>query len=234
MMKKFIAVPVLLALAAAGAFGQGWFSAGGGVFGDASFYNGVSYKGDKNGTTPYYTGEQTIAPGVFVFFDARYVQAEVNFTHGWVQTIDNFTKDTIGFRSNGAAMAVGFSILGKYPFSIGGFTVFPLLGADYNLMVIRYNNELLSLPGTNESTNLPSQAFDLNQFGALAGVGADFPLSGSLFLRAELLFHFRIASKYQRDLADLFKRRIDKVTDVGTTFGMGPKIKVGVGFKLGG
>jgi outer membrane protein W len=114
----------------------------------------------------------------------------------------------------GNVLQLGLSVLGKYPFYLGSVTLFPLLGFNYNMVFSwKINGQSYSTPG------------DLSQLGLLTGIGADFGLTDSLYLRTEGLFHLRFASKMQDDM-------IRGTTSMSTTFGMGPRIKVGMGIKF--
>ena len=215
-MKKAVLILVLLVIVTTGAFAQ-WFSFGGGALFDASFYNGVNY---RDSGRRYHLGEQVLAPGAFIFIDARFVQAELSLTHGWHTLITNHTQTGgIEAESMGSALAVGFSVLGKVPFDFdGGVTLFPLLGANYNHVFQGTHGDM-----TAEGVS------DHSFFGILAGVGADFDLRGNFFVRTEAMFHFRFPSRLWRDVGDA----MNTMGSAANTFGMGPRIKLGFGYRFG-
>ena len=174
-MKKCIIILILLLAVTTGVFSQGWFSLGfGGLF-DWNLNNGISssYQGER-----FYLGNSFITPGAFVFFDFTYAELEVNFTHGFVRTISNHEGPVISSWEDGF-WAFGAGLLGKIPFYLDGVYIFPLLGAHYNL-VFHYSGI--------------DSILDMSQFGILGGVGMDFDLSDTMFLRAEALFHFRFSA----------------------------------------
>ena len=115
-------------------------------------------------------------------------------------------------------MQLGWSLLGKYPISLGRFTVFPLLGVSYNMIVQRmFRGQKADSP------------FDYNQFGLLAGAGGDYYFNSSLFLRCEVMFSLRFPSKASGNA----KTEIESyLPDVETTLGMGPHIKLGLGYRF--
>ena len=210
-MKK-IAILALLALVATGAFAQGFqMSAGGGAFFDYNFNNGVS------GPSDIYFGLRNLSIGAYGFFDATYVEVGVGIAYGsW-----SFAIDAGGAKISGkdvglddiSAVQLDLTLLGKYPIDLGAFTIFPLLGVSYNMV--------LSHTKDGNSNDSPS---DLNQFGLLAGAGLDFGLTDSLYLRGEVLFHLRFASKAMDDFS--------KLLGGDTTLGMGPRVRVAVGYRF--
>jgi len=213
-MKKSISILALLAIIATGAFAQGFpppMSAGGGLLFDWSFNNGVETK--ISGKRAY-TGINALSFGGFGFFDATYAEVDVSFAYGLL-TLASDADGSKDSKDLGSALQLGFTLLGKYPIGLGGFTLFPLLGADYNLVLSVKNKD-----GSSES-----KPGEYSQFGLLAGAGLDFPLTSALYLRGEALFHLRFASKLMTDIAS---------SGDSTTLGMGPRIKIGVGYKFGG
>jgi opacity protein-like surface antigen len=216
MKKKFITL-VFFALIASSVFAQVGISAGAGMLFDANRNNGY-----QMGNTYVEIGNRSI--GGFVFFDATYVQADINFSYGML-------RDG-GRRSNGDAditgnvMHLGFSIFGKYPITFDSRrsedrdnrrgesrnmrAFFPMLGVSYN-MVLSQSLEGESADG----------AGDGHQFGILPGIGFDFGLSDNLFLRAEALAHIRFPSTAMRD-----------APGVSNSIGVGPRIKVGMGYRF--
>jgi hypothetical protein len=101
-------------------------------------------------------------------------------------------------------------------------------------VVLSYNDEPLVIDSVVGPIPVPRpDAIDLSQFGILGGTGMDFGINDKLYLRAEALFQFRFASKYTKDIKDT----LDPLATVfgGTqknTVGMGPVIKIGVGYKF--
>ena len=211
---KRISILVLLVLVATGAFAQEIsMSAGGGLLFDYNGNNGIE-------VMSVYAGVRNLSFGAYGFFDATYVEASLYFAYGSLS--DNSDSIAIAMMGgkipDGSLLQLGFELLGKYPFDLGGFTLFPLLGISYNLG--------LSLSGNMSKGSDAPSAMDLSQFGFLLGAGLDYPFSNNLFLRSEILFHIRLATKAMKDNAD------DIGSGADATIGMGPRIKVGVGYKF--
>jgi len=204
MQKKVVLALLIAALVAGGAFADG-LSAGGGLLFDFSGNNGVEADG-------VYRGIRNTSFGAYGFFDATYVEADISFARGSITMVAEGGGASAS-ADFGSAMQLGLSLLGKYPIELGSVLFFPLFGINYN-MVLSFKDV---------DGNSYDDAGDLSQFGILGGVGADFGLSDSLYLRAEGLFQLRFASKFQKDMAE---------GGASTTLGMGPRIKVGIGYKF--
>jgi len=215
-MKKSISILILLALVAGGVFAQGT-TYGLGLLYDGSWNNGA--KGSYSGYD-IYGGIENNSFGGFFFIDATYVEIGLSFSFG---SLDMTSK--VSFQGTEASASEKFgdagqfciSLLGKYPFELGRVTLFPLAGISYN-MVTSFKN------GNTKYSN-PEV---LNQFGVLSGIGADFFISGSLYLRVEGLFQLRFPSEYQGDIANILKEVYPPV-DFKTTLGMGPVVKIALG-----
>jgi len=227
-MKRGILVLALLAILATGAFAQGFsMAAGGGLLFDWSPV-GNGYKGtiDVPGMPGSYEGiVQNLSFGGFGFFDATYAELDVSFAYGIItgKTKGSYYGSSLDANlGSGSALQLGFTLLGKYPIGLGGFTLFPLLGADYNMILSNWD----------KNGHPYGTAMDFNQFGLLAGAGLDFPFGSALFLRAEAMFHLRFPTKPWKEAA--------ATSSVGgyhafkATYGMGPNIKIGLGYRFGG
>lgn len=123
--------------------------------------------------------------GLSVFFDAKYVEFSTNFLFGGdffqiekVLGVDvNYNQD-VSFNCS-----VGFSLLGKFPFSFGKFALAPALGIEYRIMVGRLGADFLddneTVPNDYRS---PYNSF-LIKFGGII----DYELTDSLYLRGNIL-----------------------------------------------
>jgi hypothetical protein len=224
MQKKIILALLLAAFAVGGAFAQQiGVSAGGGALLDFSGNNGIkATEGDKEN----YMGHRNTSFGAFAFFDVTYAEISAYFAYGsisMVSILDGKTAEADkDFKTRISAMQFGFSLLGKYPVNMGNFTIFPLIGVDYN-RVLSVNTVVKDKDGkeiVNEEANDPG---DMSQLGILAGIGGDIKLNGPLFVRLEGLLHIRLPAKvYKDDIEDGTK----------ATLGFGPQIKIAIGYKF--
>jgi hypothetical protein len=244
MQKKIMLALLLAAFVAGGAFAQINLSFGGGALFDLSGNNGYKWTSDKKDN---YSGTRNTSIGAFVFFDATYVEADAYFAYGSFSpvmtsagktvTIDD-TLELLGYKGGSMktnGMQFGFSVLGKYPIPMNGFTLFPLVGFDYNVVL-----SITTSAKDNDGKEIGKpekdpKAGENSQFGFLAGIGGDIPLSGGpMFLRLEGLLHMRLASKAAKDGVTKTKSLLtgDDLDTLKTTMGFGPQIKIAIGYKL--
>ena len=219
-MKKSISILVLLALVTAGAFAID-MSVGGGALLDLSLNNGLS------GSFEGFNFKQEIRNtsfGGFVFFDATYAEIDVSFAYGLLKwSGENMGGPGGNTDIDGNLMQLGFSLLGKYPIDLGMITISPILGGSYNVVLsgkLTFGGVSVDLKDMEDIDNVVQ---DLSQFGVLGGVGVDFPLTSSLYLRGQALFQLRFPMKFFREMAE---------GPINATYGMGPRVKVGVGYKF--
>ena len=153
------------------------------------------------------SGIKNLSIGGFGFLDATYAEMDVSFAYGSLTAKNN--SYSFSDLDNASMLQLGFTLLGKFPIGSGSFTFFPLLGADYNLALKVWN-----------MYGPVNQPMDSSQFGILGGVGFDLDLANAFFFRAEAMFHFRLPSK--------------ALNRAGAGNGMGPNVKLGLGYRFGG
>jgi hypothetical protein len=238
MQKKIVLALLLAAFVAGGAFSQQFtMSAGGGALFDFSGNNGIKeettypsnyYDSKLRGKTESaYLGHRSTSFGAFGFFDVTYVELGLYFAFGSMKGVAVLGDEDKEVSDDSESMVqFGFSILGKYPINMGDFTLFPLLGIDYN--------RVLSVGGETEKIGEY-----YSQFGFLAGLGGDIKLSGPLFIRLEGLLHLRLPAKLYKELkdaGDVLSKANEALggpkTSTSTTLGFGPQIKVALGYKF--
>jgi len=185
---------------------NGFLSFGGGAFFDWSLKNSVEVKSTSNKFR-----YDLMSFGPFVFFDAKYVELSVAPSFG----IANYEVSEGASPESLKLIQLDLSVLGKIPINLAGgkFVFFPMLGVSYNAV-------LFGISGTEGMTPLS----DLNQFGLLGGVGFDYYLTSSVYLRSEGLFHFRFPFwDFIGDMRD---------PNLKFNFGMGPRIRLGIGYRF--
>jgi hypothetical protein len=150
------------------------------------------------------TGKSEFDIGGFIFFDLKYAQINVSMYNGsgksqWSWNKDYYSNSKIiqaekdNATGNFSVLLFDIGILAKYPFYLNNITLFPALGADYQLWV-RYTENRKKTPG------------DLSANNALwlkVGGGIDYHITRSLFLRGEVLWGVKLPSKNER--SDSFK-----------------------------
>jgi hypothetical protein len=172
--------------------------------------------------------------GGFAFFDAKYVEAALSFSGGsskgeTTSTLsDGTTTATTTTKDKGSYSAFDISALGKYPVAFGKFTVFPLLGIDYQIALSQKNedgDDFEGLDGDGEVSDLSALWFK-------AGAGGDFDINEKLYLRGEILYGIRLHNKLENDAKELFKDAGLEDDDIKIHLGHGPAFKLAVGYRF--
>jgi hypothetical protein len=198
-MKKLLAISLLVPLATA-AFALDLSARVGANVGAFS----SSYRYEEWGWDSYTDLWTTTPFGFSTYFDATYGVAAIGFRangntkYEWTRitgpiTINDFSED--GNRSG----FLSLSLLGRYPFTLGPVTLFPLLGIEYDLNLY-YKDE----NGANLKAGFDAQQkADLNQFWFKFGVGSDISVYKGLYVRPLVLFGFKLLNSAEKtDLQD--------------------------------
>jgi hypothetical protein len=188
-MKKLLALLVVLLLAT-GAFAQDInISAGAEI--DYN-YMLIGFGTDPNDNTIVFN-----ALSIGAYVDITYVSIGVSYIFSigdptGAVYVDG-TKDEVNSDLFTAIMEktsisyLAITALGKYPFDVGGVTIFPMLGLEYIL------NLSMEQDGTDmKDTMTDEQKDSLNDLFILGGVGADFNITESIYARVLALFAFNL------------------------------------------
>jgi hypothetical protein len=159
--------------------------------------------------------------GGFLFFDLKYVEINASLYHSlgrlrwswnkeysYNNQIVHTEKDS---RNNGDSSITSFhiGILGKYPFYFNNATLFPAIGADYQLWL--YHAE--------KGKRITGDLSRNNSIWLRVGGGIDYNLTRSLFIRGELLWGAKLPS-------------VNESKDSFTYFTHSPTINIGIGYIL--
>ena len=183
---------------------------------DHGFRNGVR---SSDAGVDFFLGYNNMSLGGFIFFDATYIELDVDFIYGHIKYfVDLFdTGKTVIDRSN--SFQLHFSLIGKYPIVMEKLTFFPLLGISYTIFLV-YNPDYFIL------NNTPyNKASEFNRIGILSGLGFETAINTNLYFRSEIMIHYRFPNKTIKDA-------IVSDPDAKATAGLGPRIKVGVGYRF--
>ncbi|MDR1468062.1 MAG: hypothetical protein LBT00_02075 [Spirochaetaceae bacterium] len=215
-MKRVCSILTVAVVLATAAWAQDFsISAGGGGFGVADFTGG--YKDDTEGRSlPYFGG------GAFIFFDATYGEVSVGYFVGGGDTVEkgsNIPTTTTPWTLSGLNLGVFL----KYPFELSDIvTLSPMAGADYQMILSAKMDEKTETSIKNSTEEAPG---DLSALWIKGGVGIDLHVFYSLYFHGEVLFGVRLASKWEKDWVDT--RKGGK-----TNLGIGPTVKLGVGYRF--
>jgi hypothetical protein len=184
-----------------------------------------TYKQTTGGLWGQNTYSRTLF-GAAVFFDATYVQASIgigaNTKNATVKFTNSAGADTSTSYSNSdVATYLSFSVLGKYPIELSGFSLFPMAGIEYD--------QNLSLKDSNGNDAKSGKTSDekaaLNALIIKAGVGADITVATKVFVRPSLLFGYRFHSKLDND-----QIAVDKSSGITDSL---IKLKLDIGVAIG-
>ncbi|MDR1307316.1 MAG: hypothetical protein LBK74_07060 [Treponema sp.] len=242
-MKKYIVLALIVLLSAGAVFADDYgFSVGGG-FSFVFDYTTATLNYDVPANAfPGQTmrieesKKQTIKEfnyGGYLFFDAKYVEFVLTLAGGpaditveYPTLVAQSPGNEEEVTSTKTSFNMGFSVLGKYPFTLGPVTLFPLAGIDY----------IVYLTGTYPKADLQKTngvhrnvAADFNTLWFKFGGGVDIPVMEKLFVRVEALYGFGLENKFQKNGEDEAEKQYGEV-DWGWV--NGPTVRVGVGYKF--
>lgn len=180
----------------------------------------------------------------FLFFDATYAEFSVMIQGGknsYKENMVNYDISLADTKGTGSETSLGFSLLGKYPFTINKkFTWFPAFGIEYQIALTQrrhpsedfvYDRSKGQLPEDRDKDDKPYPISAWNSFWIDVGAGFDFNITSKLFLRSELLFGFRLPTSYELGALERVKKPPMNVKDPklkGLTGG--PELKIGIGY----
>jgi len=189
-----------------------------GKLGDPSFGAGVSFATDGGagiyGMIDYIDDEMFLFTvpwygyGAHVFLDVKYVELGASYILGTGKRQYTYLGETEKDDDFDEYFTVaGVSALLKYPIGLGSsVSVFPAAGIEYALMLscktVAGDEEWEWDGGVTDDGGTRDNARDFSALWFKAGGGLDIALGGSLFLRAEALYGFRLPSKYENANAD--------------------------------
>jgi hypothetical protein len=224
-MKKAMLVLAIFGMCGAALFAQGIsLSAGlGGNF--TADFTGYAFTQDAKdaGLEAADWNSHLIGGGIYAFFDATYVEANVGLLFGNANAdkTDGMSDDQ---KKGMDVSALKLSLFGKYPIDLGGFTLFPMLGIDGQI----------NLGGKAYGEDIPDDyKEDFNKmfsyFWIKLGVGVDVPLSEKLYLRPEFLYGIRFNTDDEKDTIDAANSATKMVDAI---IGHGLDIRLALGFRF--
>ncbi|GHU88008.1 hypothetical protein FACS189476_04390 [Spirochaetia bacterium] len=168
--------------------------------------------------------------GLYGFFDVTYAELNIGLLFGKtgednpVALNPDDPADTLTLR---------FSLYGKYPIAVSRmFTIFPLVGAEYDLALWAAKNEGkrtmdfrdITFPVSADKQNA-NAVEALSTLWFKAGVGIDTHFTDHIFMRTELLYGIRLNNQNEKYL-------IDTREDADFAIGHGGDFKLAVGYQF--
>jgi hypothetical protein len=135
---------------------------------------------------------------------------------------------------------VQFALFAKYPFYIGNFSLFPLLGIEYDIVLSKedsfgdkfgsdYNSQYFYKNGITTSKKMALS--DFNTFWFKIGIGGDIPLSGKLFLRGEYFLGIALLNNaYENIHKEYFSSSDVEQYDYMVNYNQTMRLSIGISF----
>jgi opacity protein-like surface antigen len=236
-MKKLWAILMIAAFIGTAAFAQGAdtpasknpsafrLSLGAGGALNANFSTWFVDKDAPGDLYPYNSSSLGTAP--YLFLDLKYVEANIGFGIGKTGDFhsDNPLERNPNFPARTLSLRGGVYL--KLPFTLSNrFTLYPLLGAEYELFLAAFKNDdrdaKFPTGASNQNTD-PLEALSAVSF--KLGAGLDTLLTDHLFLRTELLYGLRLPNKFEQYQDDVY-------TNVESKLFHGGDFKVAIGYRF--
>jgi hypothetical protein len=227
---KRMAVVLVILVCVSSALSAQMFSAGlGGTF-NANF---MTFDPTSDGKDGGFKAEDWnghfVGGGVYGFFDATYVEANIGLLLG--NSNSDKTNDLSDDAKKGRdVVALTLGLFGKYPIDMGGgVAVFPMFGVGGQIAL---GGKLYGKDITSEDfsdTNREDFKKGFNQFWFKTGLGFDVPISGAMFFRPEFLYGIRLNTEDEKDLIDLSNKGTKTLNGI---VGHGLEVRLALGFKF--
>lgn len=200
-------------------------SLGGGVY-FADSYNAQKYEDILGRDNVISTNSPVL--GFDLFFDATYFMVDLGFgfeLSGKEDDWDRDGSDLVDPDIDNDRGWINIGVLGKIPFKITPeFRLFPLVGIEYRLCVYYMDGDTDLKP----ALTYDQLRYIENEFWFNFGVGADFDISSSVYIRPNILLGFKFRSKYEEDRLDFLQ-----ITDSNAKWNhFKLEIGVSIGFDL--
>jgi len=174
--------------------------------------------------------------GFLGFFDATYGTFTAYLQAG-ANRFDEPVNPAIMSRSGqGWETVIGFSLLGKYPFSLNDrLTVFPLLGMDYQMSLLQRRTDaygkVYDRAGRPEN-GINFDLMDFNSFHVRLGGGAEYRLMKGIFIRGDLLYGIRLMTGYESRNLDYMREMTGDSNPKLGGLSSGPSVRLAAGYRF--
>ena len=171
--------------------------------------------------------QRIIGGGFYIFFDTTYVEANLGFLFGtrvaesFVPEIDSY-GDIDGISKMEIAVDISYltlGLFGKYPVTIGSFTLFPMMGIQWDIG--------MSLADVTQRSVIADLT---NRFWIKLGAGADMSLTDRIYFRPSFFYGINFGSQADRDGKVYYDMGFQNVG--GTSFHHGLDIRAALGFRF--
>jgi hypothetical protein len=187
--------------------------------------------------------------GGFLFVDAVWAELSLSLQNGrstWEERYSvtgsddgmSITDDLT--RGTGMETMFGLALMGKYPFRLDkALRIFPLAGLEYQIALLEYRDPEIGsqynrTDGIRESDS-DGRAYKLPAWNSLfvdIGAGLDIDLRPGMFLRAELLYGFRLQTPFEKDALQKVKNQANAPNPKLKGLTSGPSFRLALGIRV--
>jgi len=199
-------------------------SVGGGLILGGSFQN---YSMNISGINYPSTGYSDFNVGLFAFIDLKYAEFIIAYSHGsgkgndlhfsyYLSTGELIEYPTVGPTYEYLENYFNIGILGKYPFNINQFLLYPLLGLQYQLLLS------LEVDGVKVTDDLSRN----NSLWVKMGFGMDYYILRNVFIHGKVLWGIKFNSENESNYDTLPNNFTIR------RFTHQPSLNVGIGYRF--
>ena len=186
--------------------------------------------------------------GGFLFLDAAWAELAFSVQGGsntWTEAMNAKSGSTIVMPDSittgtGSEMMLAFTLLGKYPLALNKqFTFYPLAGVELQLAVFeyrqRFGRESYDRTDGVMETGKDGNPYAISIWNAFLidiGTGLDFYFHAPLYLKAELIYAFRLQTFYEVDALEQAKVLVSAPEPKLAGLTSGPSLKIGLGWRF--
>ncbi|GHU98570.1 hypothetical protein FACS189483_06770 [Spirochaetia bacterium] len=168
-----------------------------------------------------------LGTGPYVFLDLKYVEINIGLGIGKVGDFHSANPFASNLNFPARTLSLRGGVYLKLPFTLSNrFTLYPLLGADYDLFLtaLKDDDRDAKFPiSANTQDAGPMEALSTVSF--KAGVGSDTFFTDHLFLRTELLYGLRLPNKLEQ-------YQDDQYTNIESMLMHGGDFKIAIGYRF--
>jgi hypothetical protein len=190
--------------------------------------------------------------GGFLFFDATYAELSLDIQGGvnsYKETarMEQGGEVVTNRKGTGSETMLGFTLLGKYPFTLQkGVVLYPLAGIEYQMALMEKRkpeggSEHSRTEGRIETEFEERDDYPLylwNSFFINVGAGVDFEFRSPFYAKAELLYSIRLQTPYETAAVDwvVDTYGISQPTLWGdpkmSGLSHGPELRLAIGYRI--
>ncbi|MDR1257285.1 MAG: hypothetical protein LBJ86_06020 [Spirochaetaceae bacterium] len=185
-----------------------------------------------NGSTEARQSYNQFNFGGLVFFDASYVTADISFNGSLTTFVHNSELQRYTFVGADYSLAganLGLGLYGKYPFNLARLVIFPIAGLQFNIGLSQNFTKDFDGRNANKGDSYGRGSY-WSTVAFKAGAGFDIEIGSLIFLRAGLLFNYKLNTSLDKAFVDAINNS-GSITAINLNFGF--EFEFLIGYRLG-